>query len=91
MGDFLATEDGHQFPALNGAPRTFEIFRRTEELRSFSPDRLERAADYIHRLRPLIGSGADKRLRSSAGILAGVRGQEFARNIEECEKADARD
>ena len=52
-----------------------------EELKSLPFDRLERGADYIHRLKTINRVERNEILRSTAGILAGARGQEFARNI----------
>jgi hypothetical protein len=54
-----------------------------EELKSLPFDRLERGADYIHRLKTINRVERNEILRSTAGILAGARGQEFARNIDE--------
>jgi hypothetical protein len=63
-----------------------------EELKALPPDRLEKAADYIHRLQTIDRLERNAILRSTAGILAGERGEAFAKNIEEgCEKVDERD
>lgn len=63
-----------------------------EELRALPPDRLERAADFIHRLRV---SGHQERkavLNRLAGVMDGERGEDFAREIEAgCEQVDERD
>jgi len=63
-----------------------------EELKALPPDRLERAADYIRRLRTVNQTERNAILRSTAGIMAGTRGEEFAKNIQEgCEQVDERD
>ncbi len=63
-----------------------------EELKALPPDRLERAADYIHHLQTIDQAERNAILRSTAGIMAGPRGEEFARNIQEgCEQVDERD
>ena len=63
-----------------------------EELKALPPERLDQAADYIHRLQTINRAERNKILRSTAGILAGPRGEEFARNIHEgCEHVDERD
>jgi hypothetical protein len=54
-----------------------------EELKALPPDRLERAADYIHRLQTVDQTERNAILRSTAGIMSGARGEEFARNIQE--------
>jgi len=62
-----------------------------EELKALPPDRLERAADY-RRLRTGNQTERTAILRSAAGIMAGARGEEFAKNIQEgCEEVDERD
>jgi hypothetical protein len=63
-----------------------------EELRTLPPDRLDRAAEYIHRLHGIAGIERRVILRRTAGSLAGEKGAELARNIQEgCEQVDERD
>ncbi len=63
-----------------------------EELKALPPDRLERAAEYIHQLQNLDRTERNAILRSTAGILAGDRGEEFARSIKEgSDQVDGRD
>ena len=63
-----------------------------EELKALPPDRLERAADYIHRLQTVHQAERNAILRSASGIMEGDRGEEFARNIDEgCEHIDGPD
>jgi len=63
-----------------------------EELKALPPDRLEQAADFIHRLQIINRTERSALLRRTAGILAGARGEEFARNIQAgCEQVDERD
>ena len=63
-----------------------------EELKTLPPDRLERAADYIHRLN--FASRQERRaaLKRTAGSLTNEEAGELARIIEEgCEQIDERD
>ena len=63
-----------------------------EELKALPPDRLQKAAEYIHRLQVTKQSERNALLRDTAGIMAGQRGEEFAKNIQEgCEQVDERD
>jgi hypothetical protein len=63
-----------------------------EELKALPPDRLERAAEYIHRLQLVNLTERNAMLRATAGIMGGERGEEFARDIQEaCEQVDERD
>ena len=63
-----------------------------EELKALPPERFEQAADFIHGLKTIDRDDRKASLRSTAGILAGDVGEEFARNIEEgCEQVDERD
>ncbi len=54
-----------------------------EDLKTLPPDRLERAAGYIHRLRVMNLAERNALLRSLSGIMAGEAGEEFARNVQE--------
>jgi DNA topoisomerase IB len=54
-----------------------------EELKALPPDCLERAADHIRRLRTVDQTERNAILRSTAGIMAGARGEEFAKNVQE--------
>jgi hypothetical protein len=59
------------------------------ELKTLPPVKLERAADYIHRLHS--GSRLERKaaLRQAAGGLTGEEADELARNIAEgCENVD---
>jgi membrane-anchored protein YejM (alkaline phosphatase superfamily) len=60
-----------------------ELDAIVEELKALPPDRLAQAADYIHRLQILNQAERSEILRNTAGILAGERGEEFARNVRE--------
>lgn len=63
-----------------------------EELKALPPDRLERAAEYIHGLQRIDRTERNAILRSTAGILVGDRGEEFARIIKEgSDQVDGRD
>jgi hypothetical protein len=63
-----------------------------EELKTLPPQRLEQAADYIHRLHA--GGRLERKaaLRRTAGSLTNEEADEMARIIEEgCEQIDERD
>ena len=63
-----------------------------EELKTLPPQRLEQAADYIHRLHA--GSRLERKaaLRRTAGSLTNEEADEMVRIIEEgCEQIDERD
>ena len=63
-----------------------------EELKALPPDRLEQAANYIHRLQAVSRSERQAILHRTAGSLAGEDGDELARVIEiGCEQVDERD
>jgi len=62
-----------------------------EELKALPPDRLERVAEYIHGLQTVDRTERNAILRSTAGILGGERGEEFARNIKGSDEVDGRD
>ena len=52
-----------------------------KELKALPPDRLERAADYIRRLRTVNQTERNAILRSTAGIMAGVRGEDLPKTF----------
>ena len=54
-----------------------------EELKTLPPERLERAADYIHRLHSASQQERKAALRSAAGSLSNEEADELARIIEE--------
>ena len=63
-----------------------------KDLKALPPDRLERAADYIHRLRIVRKTERNALLRGMAGIWEGSLGDDFARDVEAgCEHVDERD
>ncbi len=63
-----------------------------EELKSLSPDRLEKAADYIHRLKTISPEERTVIIRRTEGSLTPEEGDELARIIEEgCEQIDESD
>ena len=63
-----------------------------EELKTLPPNRLERAADYIHRLHSASRIERKAALRRTAGSLTNEEADDLARNIAEgCEKIDERD
>jgi len=63
-----------------------------EELKTLPPDRLDSAADYIHRLKTISHADRTAILKRTAGSLTPEEGEEFARIIEEgCERIDDRD
>jgi len=56
------------------------------------PDRLDSAADYIHRLKTISRAERTAIIERTAGSLAPEEGDELARIIEEgCERIDERD
>jgi hypothetical protein len=63
-----------------------------EELKTLPPDRLDSAADYIHRLKTISRDERTAILERTAGSLTAEEGDELARIIEEgCERIDERD
>ena len=63
-----------------------------EELKTLPPERLERAADYIHRLHFASQEERKGVLRSTAGSLSNEEADELDRIIKEgCEQIDERD
>jgi hypothetical protein len=63
-----------------------------EDLRTLPPNRLESAADYIHRLRTISDAERTAIIHRTAGSLTAEEGEELARIIEEgCEQLDERD
>ena len=62
-----------------------------EELRTLPPDRLDSAADYIHRLNTIGRAERMAIIKRTAGSLTPEEGDELARIIEEgCERIDDR-
>jgi hypothetical protein len=60
-----------------------------EDLKMLPPDRLESAADYIHRLKTISSSERMAIIERTAGSLTPEEGDELASIIEEgCEKID---
>ena len=60
-----------------------------EELKALPPDRLDSAADYIHRLTAISHAETVAILERTAGSLTPDEGDELARIIEEgCERID---
>jgi len=63
-----------------------------EDLKTLPPNRLESAADYIHKLRTISDAERDAIIDRTAGSLTPEEGDELARIIEEgCEQLDERD
>ena len=63
-----------------------------EELKTLPPDRLDSAADYIHRLKTISSAERNTILERTAGSLTPEEGDRLARVIEEgCERIDERD
>lgn len=61
-----------------------------EELKTLPPERLERAANYIHRLHSASRQERKVALKRAAGSLTNEEADELARIIEEgCEQIDA--
>jgi hypothetical protein len=62
-----------------------------EDLKTLPPDRLDSAADYIHRLKTISGAERNAIFERTAGSLTLEEGDRLARNIEEgCEQIDER-
>jgi len=62
-----------------------------EDLKKLSPDRLERAADYIHRLQIVSNQERSAIIDRTSGSLTSEEADELARIIEEgCEQIDER-
>ncbi len=62
------------------------------ELKTLPPDRLDSAADYIHRLKTIGSAERMAIIKRTAGSLTPEEGDEVARIIEEgCEQIDERD
>jgi hypothetical protein len=60
-----------------------------EELKALPPDRLDSAADYIHRLKTIDRAERAAIIQRTAGSLTREEGEELARIIEEgCERID---
>jgi hypothetical protein len=63
-----------------------------EDLKTLPPNRLESAADYIHKLRTISDAERAAIIDRTAGSLTPEEGDELARIIEEgCEQLDERD
>lgn len=63
-----------------------------EELKALPPDRLDSAADYIHRLKTISSAERTAIIERTAGSLSPEEGDELARIIEEgCEQIGERD
>jgi hypothetical protein len=63
-----------------------------EELKTLQPDRLESAADYIHRLKTISRAERTALIERTAGSLTPQEEDELARIVEEgCEQIDERD
>jgi len=63
-----------------------------EELKTLPPDRLDSAADYIHRLKTISPTERIVIIERTAGSLTPEEGDELARIIEEgCERVDEPD
>ena len=63
-----------------------------EDLKTLPPDRLDSAADYIHRLKTIDGTKRAAIIERTAGSLTAEEGEELARIIEEgCENIDDSD
>jgi len=62
-----------------------------EDLKTLPPDRLDSAADYIHRLKTISGAERNAILERTAGSLTLEEGDRLAQIIEEgCEQVDER-
>jgi hypothetical protein len=62
-----------------------------EELKALPPDRLDSAADYIHRLKTIDRPEKAAIIQRTAGSLTREEGEELARIIEEgCERFEER-
>jgi hypothetical protein len=63
-----------------------------EELKTLSPDRLDSAADYIHRLKTISRAERTAIIERTAGALTPEEGDELAHIIEAgCEQIDESD
>ena len=63
-----------------------------EELKTLPPDRLDSAADYIHKLKTISRAARIAIIERTAGSLTEEEGDERARIINEgCEQIDGRD
>jgi hypothetical protein len=63
-----------------------------EELKTLPPNRLESAADYIHKLKTISDAERIAIIDRTSGSLTPEEGDELARIIEEgCEQIDERD
>ena len=63
-----------------------------EDLKALPPDRLESAADYIHKLKTISHAERVAIIDRTSGSLTKEEGDELARIIEEgCERIDERD
>jgi hypothetical protein len=63
-----------------------------EDLKGLPPDRLDSAADYIHKLKTISNAERVAIIDRTAGSLTKEEGDELARTIEEgCERIDERD
>ena len=63
-----------------------------EELKTLPPDRLDSAADYIHKLKTISRAERIAIIKRTAGSLTKEEGDELARIIDEgCEQVDGRD
>jgi hypothetical protein len=63
-----------------------------EELKTLPPNRLESAADYIHKLKTISDAERIAIIDRTSGSLTPEEGEELARIIEEgCEQIDERD
>ena len=63
-----------------------------EDLKTLPPNRLESAADYIHKLKMISDAERAAIIDRTAGSLTTEEGDELARIIEEgCEQVDERD
>jgi hypothetical protein len=63
-----------------------------EDLKGLPPDQLDRAADYIHKLKTISHAERVAIIDQTSGSLTKEEGDELARTIEEgCERIDERD
>ena len=59
-----------------------------EDLKILPPERLEEAAAYIHQLRQASQAQRLEALRATAGSLTTAEADDWAKAIDECERAD---